>query len=103
MYLTEIIRLFSECDGVILNTSYSIEPEGIAAWKHWLGERPVFSLGPLSPPAVSDVELPSEDLLYASTDVEKFLDDALLNYGENSVVYVSEACHYVLHSCLRNI
>lgn len=83
-------RLFNECDGVILNTSYSSEPNGIAAWKRWLGERPVFALGPLAPPVTSAIAIGEERAL---KDVENFLDDALVKHGENSVVYVSVLLH----------
>ncbi|KAH8119121.1 UDP-Glycosyltransferase/glycogen phosphorylase, partial [Phellopilus nigrolimitatus] len=80
-------RLFSECDGVILNTSFSVEPHAISAWKNWLRFRPVFVLGPLAPAIEPNIQ--REQGQRFSHKVQGFLDEALEKFGENSVVYMS--------------
>ncbi|KAI5123071.1 hypothetical protein M0805_000505 [Coniferiporia weirii] len=81
-------RLFSESDGVILNTSFSVEPQAISAWKKWLGDRPVFVVGPLTPVISPSTQISNESGKIPH-DVKGFLDGALGTFGENSVVYIS--------------
>ncbi|THH09130.1 hypothetical protein EW145_g2230 [Phellinidium pouzarii] len=81
-------RLFSECDGVILNTSFFVEPHAILAWKRWLEKRPVYVLGPLALPIESDTQSDvGRHSEAASHEVEDFLDEVLEKFGENCVVY----------------
>ena len=81
-------RLFSECDGVILNTSQYIENEAIKAWKRWIEPRPLFVLGPLGymPSAKKTVGCDEDACPEA---VAAFLDAALEKYGKHSVIYAS--------------
>ena len=83
------LRLFSESDGVILNTSQHIENEAIKAWRRWIEPRPLFVLGPLAS-APSDKMVRRNENTSSGT-VAAFLDAALEKYGSRSVVYVSDS------------
>ncbi|KLO16953.1 UDP-Glycosyltransferase/glycogen phosphorylase [Schizopora paradoxa] len=88
-YLTRHMhRLFSRCDGIILNSSCAVEPAAIRAWGEWCAPRPVFSLGPLA----SIEEAEGEDFSDTSDipdHIKVFLDNAVETYGPQSVIYIS--------------
>lgn len=77
-------RMFIECDGVILGSNPSYEGPAIDLWKKWFDGRPVMSVGPMTPIAPILPEVNS-----SSQGVATFLENALEEFGPNSVVYVS--------------
>lgn len=93
--LIVFLRLFSECDGVILNTSEHVEPEAVSVWRSWLNPRPLYVLGPLTPVYKHCVQ-------EVTNEVELFLDEMFVKYGENSVVYVRKLCCYCLSNSTLN-
>ena len=85
-------RFFAECDGVIHSTNKSFEGEAVTKWQEWFGSRPVFSVGPLSPPASAADIAKQRELSPAGQEVETFLNGCLDKFGPSSVVYVCH-CH----------
>ncbi|KAI5116762.1 hypothetical protein M0805_004979 [Coniferiporia weirii] len=82
-------NLFDAVDGIVFMASPYIEGPVIDAFRDMKKPRPVFAMSPLAPP-VNQAEIDSsrrDSAVFRET--EKFLDDALYKYGENSVVYFS--------------
>ncbi|KAI5117596.1 hypothetical protein M0805_004047 [Coniferiporia weirii] len=82
-------NMFKTADGAILMSSPHIEGPVIDAFRDMLNTRPVFAMAPLAPP-VNQAEIDNsrrDSVVFRET--EKFLDDALIKYGENSVIYFS--------------
>ncbi|OCB90742.1 UDP-Glycosyltransferase/glycogen phosphorylase [Sanghuangporus baumii] len=80
---------FVECDGVIHCTNRIFEGAALSKFQEWFGSKPVLAVGPLSPPAsVEDVER-EKSKSPIGQEVEVFLNNALDEFGQNSVVYIS--------------
>lgn len=77
-------RFFQECDGIVLNTSSSLESPAADAWRSWFKERPVICPGPFDFPLVDQKPVRTEE----NSEALAFLDSALEKYGPKSVVYV---------------
>ncbi|KAL5530853.1 hypothetical protein ACEPAF_7111 [Sanghuangporus sanghuang] len=78
-------RLFTECDGIIMNTSSLLEKEAVDAVQKWFAGRPVIC------PAAFDFPLfpKKPDMSQVAIEVNEFMDDALKKHGAHSVVYMS--------------
>lgn len=76
--------MFEECDGIVMNSSPSLESEGIKAYQTWMGNRPVINPCPLDFPIVE----PEPDQSSEALEVKAFMDNALKKHGAKSLVYV---------------
>jgi len=89
--------LYHTCDGMILASPEVYEPQAIAAMKEWFAEtsRAVWAVGPLSAPADRQQAIFHEEAQSKkSTDIRNFLNDALTERGEHSVLYISFGSMY---------
>ncbi|KAL5527981.1 hypothetical protein ACEPAG_6782 [Sanghuangporus baumii] len=82
-------RFFAECDGVIHATSKLFEGEAVGKWQEWYSSRPVFAMGPISPPASADDIARERSKSAVGQEVEVFLNESLDKFGPNSVVFIS--------------
>ena len=76
-------------------------------WREWIKDKPIYAIGPISPPpSLEEVkaEVASNPI---SSQVEEFLDRAHDTHGPNSVLYVrvphSDSWTIVSHSFLTII
>ncbi len=87
--LTPTLSTKDKCDALLLNTSEAYEPEAIAGFRDWFAEtsRTVYAVGPLV--SIRDqVVVPWKEFSTNPTEVETFLEQALNDHGEKSLVYV---------------
>ncbi|KAL5487463.1 hypothetical protein ACEPAI_5571 [Sanghuangporus weigelae] len=82
-------RFLAECDGVIRTTSKLFEGEAVGKWQERYSSRPVFALGPISPPASAEDIARERSKSAVGQEVEVFLNESLDKFGPNSVVYIS--------------
>lgn len=80
--------MFSESDGSIHASNAIYEGPGLEAWAKWLPNGPVIPVGPLLTPVELAIMHERRSPSRIELEVEKFLDNALENYGENSLFYV---------------
>ena len=91
--------MFSESDGSIHATSPIHEGPGLDAWAEWLPNGPVISVGPLVTPPEIAIMHEKDDRSSVESEVEQFLEKALSDHGERSVIYVrlnNETCMHSL-------
>ncbi|KAH9925919.1 UDP-Glycosyltransferase/glycogen phosphorylase [Epithele typhae] len=93
--MTELIPQVNEnlatTDGVLLLSFESWEKEGIQVARNWLAEtgRPVYTTGPLLPPA-SKTSVANEKIQSPEgAEIEAFLGEMLSRSGEHSLLYIS--------------
>lgn len=94
------LSVLRTCDGVILSTSESYEPEAVESVKDWFAEdsRSVFTLGPLLPLLHDSRAATTEMKVSAkSNEIEKFLENVLASHGAKSMLYVWNPfyCHSI--------
>ncbi|OCH84632.1 UDP-Glycosyltransferase/glycogen phosphorylase [Obba rivulosa] len=86
----DIAKVFSKCDGVLMSTAESYEPDSIAGVCKWFAEtsRSAYTFGPLLPEEKGSIskERDSSDKGIA---IEEFLDTSLQTHGPKSLVYIS--------------
>jgi len=68
-------------------SSYAFESESLQAMKSWFADwnKELFAVGPLLPSGYGFTKQSSR----GATEIENFMDRALKEYGEKSVVFVS--------------
>ena len=99
-------RFFEESDGIIHSTSHHYEGGALEGWREWIKDKPIYAIGPISPPpSLEEVkaEVASNPI---SSEVEEFLDRAHDTHGPNSVLYVSPHSNsriFTNHELLTNI
>ena len=115
-------RFFEESDGIIHSTSHHYEGGALEGWREWLKDKPIYALGPISPPPTLEevkAEVASNPI---SSEVEEFLNRAHDTHGPNSVLYVriliqtlkhlaikcqliysTRRCHLALYGGLKNL
>lgn len=93
-YLLNLIfrlSVLESCDGVILTTSESYEPEAVTVVKDWFAEtsRSVFVLGPLLPTTHDPRALAGEKQTSAKAkEIDLFMESTLASHGKGSMLYV---------------
>lgn len=81
-------RLLTESDGSIHCTNPVYEGPALEAWTQWLPNGPTIAAGPIvTPPELARIH-DTEEPTRIEIEVRSFLADAMIKYGENSVVYV---------------
>ena len=78
------------CDGVLLFTPESYEPEAVAAARAWTAEtgRTTYLCGPLLPTG-SQAAANEKKQSKETAEIEEFLETTLKTSGEKSLLYVS--------------
>jgi hypothetical protein len=84
-----IYRLFQECDGVVHATNSLYEGPTLEKWQEWFGRRPSLAVGPIYTDPQVTKQSGQQALTPEGLNLMKFLDDALEQYGEKSVIYVN--------------
>ena len=80
---------FRECDATIINTSYAYESSlSLDAVEQWFSDmqKDIYVLGPLLPPGYGIENQNGEE--GASIDIERFLEEMLVQHGKRSVFLV---------------
>jgi hypothetical protein len=80
---------FQKCDAAIVTTSYAYESVSLDAMKRWFSgmKKEVHVLGPLLPPGYGTETQNNEE--GTNVDIETFLGEMLVQYGKQSVFFVS--------------
>ncbi|PAV19564.1 UDP-Glycosyltransferase glycogen phosphorylase [Pyrrhoderma noxium] len=87
--LQTIYRFVEESDGIIHSTSHHYEGGALEGWREWIKDKPIYAIGPISPPPTLEevkAEVASNPI---SSEVEEFLNRAHDTHGPNSVLYMS--------------
>ncbi|KAF8869585.1 hypothetical protein CPB84DRAFT_1754948 [Gymnopilus junonius] len=87
MVLQGCYSLLEQCDGVLVTSAYSFEPEPLDEMKSWFSSwnKPAYVIGPLLPSGFGTVpETPR-----GANDIEEFLDKAVMQHGQKSVLFIS--------------
>ena len=82
-------RFWDQCDGAILSTLESYEPEAIAQITKWQKElsREVYTFGPLFPTG-TDAAAGEQKQSEKAEEISHFLNKTLETDGPNSLLYV---------------
>ncbi|KAF8067710.1 UDP-Glycosyltransferase/glycogen phosphorylase [Lyophyllum atratum] len=77
-----------DCDGFLTATSDAYEKESLDAVRAWFGElqKPVYAVGPLLPAGYTSTQ---SDVNERNANVQVFLENALKNHGQHSVLLIS--------------
>ncbi|KAH9478360.1 UDP-glucosyltransferase 45 [Psilocybe cubensis] len=95
MPVSDFLRLaysgFEACDALLSLSAYDFEPESMEALKMWYAKqwgKELYAVGPLvaSRPTKYGISSNNDSI---SSDIEHFLDEALHQYGEKSLVLLS--------------
>ena len=92
MFYSRFISSFQECDAAIVTTSYAYESVSLDAMKQWFSDmqKEVHVLGPLLPlgyPLGYGTKTQDGEE-GTNIDIETFLGEMLVKYGERSVFFV---------------
>lgn len=82
-------RGLKECDAAFSLSAYDFEPVSLDALTSWFAEwnKEVYTIGPLLPSRPTTYGI-SSDSSQSSGEVQEFLEKALKEYGQKSVVLV---------------
>ncbi|KAH9901483.1 UDP-Glycosyltransferase/glycogen phosphorylase [Cubamyces lactineus] len=85
-----VFETLQSCDGIILFTPESYEPEAVAAMKAWMVERgrSAYVCGPLLPTG-SQAAVNEKKQSKETVEIEEFLNTTLKTSGEKSLLYIS--------------
>ncbi|KAI0331043.1 UDP-Glycosyltransferase/glycogen phosphorylase [Cubamyces sp. BRFM 1775] len=91
-----IYQTLKSCDGLLLFTAESYEPEAVAASKLWLAEtgRSAYTCGPLLPPTGSQAVIHEKKQSKQGAEIQDFLEATLKTSGEKSLLYISLGSHF---------
>lgn len=91
IYSYLIFRTLDICDGALLMTAESYEPEAVAAVRKWYSKtgRSAYVCGPLLPPKSATAKAKEQQQSKEATEISVFLDMTLKTSGKKSLLYVS--------------
>lgn len=87
-YIQLYQRSLKECDAVLTTSAYALEAESLEGLRSWFSEwkKDLYVIGPLLPSEYGRV---AADSAPGFPETREFLDKALAEHGERSVMLVS--------------